>query len=365
MQQPDCNKKITRFSALDGIRGILAITVMLNHFIGAATGWDDFRPFSGAYISVIYFFMMSGFVLTHSNNEKKGIFKYALTRFARLWPLHMITATAMIGIYYHNFITGQYYPGMYVFSFKLWIENLSLMHGVSFYRFNLINDPSWSISIEFWASLFIPTVFARLNKWVVLISSTIAVLFLLQQTKTGFVSDNLIGLYQFFLAISVMAIGSSIYILFKKYNEKIIFKFTHNEIFLWCCFLTCIFGVYNQTHNNLDFFFIIPFIPLMIIDYIQTPSLIRKFLYSDIMQFAGKISFPLYLIHSAILIAGFQYRIDNKPISIIGTAIVSIFVSYLYYVLIDAPLYIYLKKMINDKLNNSHSIIYVRSNKVK
>ena len=58
-------KEIIRLEALDGLRGILAVTVMLSHFIGSIYGWSDDRFLIGAYLSVVYFFMMSGFVLDY------------------------------------------------------------------------------------------------------------------------------------------------------------------------------------------------------------------------------------------------------------------------------------------------------------
>lgn len=58
-----------RLNGLDGLRGLLAITVMMSHLVGSFIGWTDDRAFIGAYLSVVYFFMMSGFVLSYSHNR--------------------------------------------------------------------------------------------------------------------------------------------------------------------------------------------------------------------------------------------------------------------------------------------------------
>jgi peptidoglycan/LPS O-acetylase OafA/YrhL len=69
------------FNALDWVRGVLAITVMLSHIIGSYIGWGDVRPFVGAHLSVFYFFIMSGFVLSHANTRYK-FSTHCLLRFA-------------------------------------------------------------------------------------------------------------------------------------------------------------------------------------------------------------------------------------------------------------------------------------------
>lgn len=335
-----------RYKSLDGLRGILAVTVMLNHFIGAATGWNDFRPFSGAYISVIYFFMISGFVLTYSHGNKTSFIKYALTRLARLWPLHAIATIAMVAIYKYNALTGQFIPGEYVFSIDTIIKNLSFTYGVTPYSFNLINDPSWSVSIEFWASLLVPILFVYINVFVRFFISILFIISLIFFTKSGVVSQSINDLFQFFLAIAAMMLGSSMYGIYSKYGVRLALSLNYREIFLWFCFSSCMFGVYAQTHNNLDFFYILPFIPLMLIDHLDGKSKIKSFLNSNIIQFFGEISFPLYLIHSCILISGFQYRTDDVYISVCGASIVAIAVAYAYCVFIDQPLYRYLKSVI-------------------
>lgn len=78
-----------RFDLIDGIRGMLALTVMLSHFIGSTFGWSKDCPFVGAYLSVIFFFIMNGFVLSYSH-PSGSFFKYFLTRLARLWPLYLL-----------------------------------------------------------------------------------------------------------------------------------------------------------------------------------------------------------------------------------------------------------------------------------
>ena len=45
-----------RLNGLDGLRGLLAITVMMSHLVGSFIGWTDDRAFIGAYLSVCLLF---------------------------------------------------------------------------------------------------------------------------------------------------------------------------------------------------------------------------------------------------------------------------------------------------------------------
>ena len=142
-----------RLNGLDGLRGLLAITVMMSHLVGSFIGWTDDRAFIGAYLSVVYFFMMSGFVLSYAHNNDTSFLKYALIRLARLLPLHIITTLIIVLLFKYNSTIGAYVPNEDVFSIKTILKNILFLNGVYWNEFYVINAPSWSISIEFTYSL--------------------------------------------------------------------------------------------------------------------------------------------------------------------------------------------------------------------
>src|SRR5271170_7062792 len=91
-----------RISSLDGMRGIAAIAVMMFHFniffLPQAR-----LPFLGrAYLSVDLFFLLSGFVMTHvygrelASNWRAHWLKFAIARFARIYPLFALTMLVMM-----------------------------------------------------------------------------------------------------------------------------------------------------------------------------------------------------------------------------------------------------------------------------
>ena len=55
------------FAALDGVRGIAALAVMMFHI----AWWPHFgRPFPSAYLAVDLFFTLSGFVVAHAYSPR-------------------------------------------------------------------------------------------------------------------------------------------------------------------------------------------------------------------------------------------------------------------------------------------------------
>jgi peptidoglycan/LPS O-acetylase OafA/YrhL len=100
----------SRIASLDGLRGIAAVGVMIFHFNyfflpqAALTSMLPFlRPvLDHAYLGVDLFFLMSGFVMAHvygqklASNWRAHWRDFATMRFARIYPLFVLTTLAMM-----------------------------------------------------------------------------------------------------------------------------------------------------------------------------------------------------------------------------------------------------------------------------
>lgn len=79
-----------RFAALDGLRGLVAVAVVIYHN-GDHLGLDLLPH---AWVAVDTFFVLSGFVLAHSYARRieagMGFVEFAQVRLARLYPLYLI-----------------------------------------------------------------------------------------------------------------------------------------------------------------------------------------------------------------------------------------------------------------------------------
>src|SRR3546814_13395214 len=85
-----------RFLSLDSFRGLMALSVMVYHLrvSGSFTEWLLFRH---AEVFVSFFFVLSGFVLTHAygSSVKFNFRKFFISRTFRLLPLHLF----MLGVF--------------------------------------------------------------------------------------------------------------------------------------------------------------------------------------------------------------------------------------------------------------------------
>lgn len=140
-----------RLEQLTGLRFFAALLVFGVHF-----RWDTSPEALQAivaqgYVGVSFFFVLSGFVLTHSYSRRVrageiSFLSYALLRVARLTPLHLLTGLPFV---YFAIIQNQaiYSEEFGVVKTLLNVTFLQSWVPVSDYYFSL-NAPSWSLSDE-------------------------------------------------------------------------------------------------------------------------------------------------------------------------------------------------------------------------
>ncbi len=109
---------------------------MLSHMFGSFMGWPQVRPFSGAYLCVVYFFHHE-WLCSNLCPRIRKLFKYVLTRFARLWPLHFLSTMLMVAIYYYNAHHGGYVSSPDVFSISVILKNILFLHGLYWHDFRV------------------------------------------------------------------------------------------------------------------------------------------------------------------------------------------------------------------------------------
>lgn len=152
-----------RFRALDGWRGVCAVLVALHH-IPLDGHFYAFPLVANAYLFVDFFFVLSGFVITHSYVDRVaqpgGFSDFAIRRFGRLWPLHAVILLGFVGLELAKGVAAYGY-GLQVdrppFSFPYppggILASLLLIQSLGLYPAPVWNNPSWSISTEFYTYL--------------------------------------------------------------------------------------------------------------------------------------------------------------------------------------------------------------------
>jgi peptidoglycan/LPS O-acetylase OafA/YrhL len=151
-----------RFASLDGCRGAFALIVALSHFDVAGYLYDLPLVRNG-YLAVDFFFVLSGFVISHASHDRlstpRGVLSFMVRRFGRVWPLHAVMLGCFVGseflkLYAQN--VGHVHAARAAFApgsqFDPWAipENLALIHSLNLHSYSTWNLPSWSISTEFY-----------------------------------------------------------------------------------------------------------------------------------------------------------------------------------------------------------------------
>jgi peptidoglycan/LPS O-acetylase OafA/YrhL len=291
-----------RFYVLDSFRGLAAIFVVMyhSHYLGTATQWSFFR---GSGLFVEFFFVLSGFVLTHGYAFKKNLdFKnFFISRTFRIFPLHVtmlfvflfLEVGKLVASYYGITLNNQPFTGS--MSPSEFIPNLLLLQSWLPNTITLSWNPtSWSISTEyymymiFYASLLIKQKL-RYVAWTFL--SFFTFYFIIQEVELGI---------DFTRGISCFFAGGLTYLIYKKYHQNIKLSpllFTIIEMIL---ILLVIFIVSFKQMEHRSFLASILFI-VQVFVFAFEGGVISKLLKLNLFTHLGKISYSIYLTHPAII----------------------------------------------------------------
>ncbi len=156
------------FYKLESLRGIAACMVILYHL--PYTLWSQGTGLvSNSYLFVDLFFMLSGFVLQHAYAEKikQGLAfsTFISMRFFRIYPIHVFMLVAFVGFVGLKMALFHYgIGGAQEFDRNNWqsaLTHLLLLHAFNVQPYLTWNEPSWSISAEFYTYM----VFFAYVKW--------------------------------------------------------------------------------------------------------------------------------------------------------------------------------------------------------
>lgn len=338
-----------RLLELDGCRGLLCWTVVAGHWIGSRLGWGNVN-FSHSYISVDGFFILSGIVLTYIYREKialgkKECCKFFLHRIERLYPLHILTFLMTLIIYaliINNFPFKD--PTLTA------VYNLFLIHGLGFATSWNWNDPSWSISVELYASILAFPFLAKTKNNMALIAIAVISYSLVYgrhhaleaatDTHLLFFSSGLLK------CIAGMALG--VMILNISNLTKIEKKPKFQIVLLQS--VAILFSAYfiftKDNVSSYDSLVIISFVYIFysLINY----SSFWNFIFSHkALVYFGNISFSIYLLHTPLMLILDQLNSFRTLSITLQSTIFLVFlvsISHVIYNKFELPIYKKLKK---------------------
>ncbi|NDV86151.1 acyltransferase family protein [Aurantimonas aggregata] len=142
----------SRFQALDGLRGICALLVVVFHApVSGAVYESSF--FRHGFLFVDFFFVLSGFVIAHAFHDslaqKRNGFDFLRGRLFRVYPLHLFMLALFVGFELFLYVTrgpGEAFQGGN--GPVALVHNLLMTHSFGVLDTMGWNYPSWSISAE-------------------------------------------------------------------------------------------------------------------------------------------------------------------------------------------------------------------------
>lgn len=298
-----------RYTNLDAFRGIAALLVLLFHtpFINGS----KLSFFQNSDIFVDFFFILSGFVISHSYLKKvfSGYpFKSFLqNRFARIYPLHIailfiwllfLICKTLISHHLNIYGDSQFINNdAYAFFLQVILLNA---HGFDDHL--SWNAPAWSIGAEFYTYLvfFILVRIFGLAKIsliavIVVVSAYLAIysikpVTLLRTFDLGFIR----GVGGFFT-------GVIIYILSQKLIKIEGMNYLSMTIVEAFCLIAIYFSVtFLAEHKNGQLIIFFVFASSILL-FSKTAGLISKQLNSYLFQQLGKLSYSFYLLHVLVI----------------------------------------------------------------
>jgi len=352
-----------RFIYLDFLRFAFAMIVFLGHARALLTT-------SHAHLAVDYFFILSGFVLSHAYYQKLGqpgfMQKFVRDRWARLYPLHFFTLMVFVLLnFWFTDITGKLLENGWSYqdgrAYTL-LLNIGLLNNVGLSTLGPSwNAPAWSISVEFWLNLALAAsalIFRKKLIPLLLFASAVSYVLLIR-TPDGLVSyyANVhrwinTGLLR---GLGGMGLGIFCFASYKtimKHSEQI------RQAPMVAISTTLVVADFWMVAGGLNFlhaeFLIVPLSALTVLAVAVTESLsINKAgIVRSVMVWLGECSYSIYLLHWAVLtfvnyFMNYAWGMDvdlKDPFNFSALVFTVIVLSRLSYLFIELPGKKFLKK---------------------
>jgi peptidoglycan/LPS O-acetylase OafA/YrhL len=347
------------FLALDGLRGVAAICVMIFHFSEFIYPSDALSVIGHGYLAVDFFFCLSGFVIGYAYDDriqKLGIKDFFISRLIRLHPLVVIGS--VLGFVFFIFEPSKavdaYSLGKLIFI--LLCSALLIPYSGMDNRFNNnfgLNCPAWSLFWEYIANVVYAIVLKRISKtWliIVVVVGTAALLWM------GYHEGSIVGGWSggtFWDGLARIAfsfpMGLLLYRLQLKSRKQI--SFIVLAIILTATFFAPFVTKWNWLVECLIAILIYPTLVIFGVHTVQS-SVIQK-----VCKFLGGISYPLYMTHySVVWYFGYYHEKYKWTVSqswwitAIGVLLVIAF-AYSIEVILDTPIRNYFSNKRKNKLD--------------
>ena len=362
---------------INGLRGVAVILVILFHY--------QIYPFSGGFIGVDIFFVISGYLIGKIINNNIFNFKnyknFILNRIKRIFPgllgllifTFILSSLLLAPNHFQDFVKSIIYNFLLIPNYFFWSQ--SNYFDISSYYKPLLH--TWSLGVEYHFYLFWPLFIWLLSsiikknyvKNVILVLLILFIIFITEYLKRfapifeykflygKYVNDTIFFLSPFRLFEFILGYLLTI-------NSFRVKKNFLNECIFLIGILLIIFASINFDQNT---FFpgisaLIPTLGAFFLIFSKKSIFFGYLLRNKIINFFGNISFSLYLYHWPIFIFYKYYKFKELIfLEKFFCLVISVFLAYLSFVFIEKN---YLKMKIfifEKKLIYLTSLIFILS----
>ncbi|MEH2176858.1 acyltransferase family protein [Nostoc sp.] len=308
--------------SLTSLRGIAALVVVIHHFSyyglpktgSTLSAYTNF--FQNGYLWVDFFFILSGFIMTHVYAKTfclklnlKNYRSYLFSRFARIYPLHIFIISLFVGLEVVKLLLLNTSAFTGKFNLTALFSNIFLLQAFDIKCPPLLwcntywNEPAWSISVEFFIYSIFPTLLLILLKnnskidLIIYISTLFCILLLITFTRGNL--DTIIGIPSIARCGLECILGIITYKIYHYHigNYKKYFHLNFLAI-IAITWIILIMHYYWHHFRNIHDWLILPAFSLLILAVsINNNSVISKILNSGLMLYIGTISYSIYMVH--------------------------------------------------------------------
>ena len=334
------------FTALDGLRGVAALAVVVFHFMEMVIG-DYSKLFIGhGWLAVDFFFCLSGFVIGYAYDNRvgtMGVWAFFKVRLVRLHPLVVFgSILGLITLLIDPFRVGPlgYSAGRVTLMFLLSILLIPYpaMQERGFSLFSL-NSPAWSLFWEYVANIVYAVVLYRFNRrWLSVATLVAAIVLCMVGHDAGNLWAGFNGRTFWTGAARVsFSFPAGLLVYRSKWIIRTRLGFTALSVLLLLAFVM----PYAKGGWIREAAVIIVYFPLLVA--LGAGAMLSR-RSEKFCKIAGSISYPLYMTHYSVIWMFGNYYESHKPgtghLALLVGSGVLIMVSFAYLVMMlyDTPI---------------------------
>jgi len=361
------NKKY--YYGIDFLRWFAAFMIVLYHYsLHFKINEIDYSNFLNYLIInrefapnfVWLFWGISGFIFTNVYINKDVTFKkFFISRFARLYPLHLITLILVAILQFQSFKNFGHTQENYINDIYHFVLHLFFASEWGFQKGWSYNTPVWSVSIEIPVYFFFLISLVYLKKLKMIFSILISVTFYLifpeifkffeTFKNISFTSWQKLAIFHFSTCIFYFFLGSSIYFLCSKFIK-------YKSIIFYFALILILISVYLlNIEDNMNYTKLFPSTFCLILSLILLFANLNNFFdnFFKKIYLISNTSYSIYLIHFPLQILLLdivkKYSLNMNIFSNLTYFFIFIiilqFISYLSLIFVETPIRKYINKL--------------------